>query len=115
MHELSIMTNILDIVLEYAEKYNAGKINRINLRIGEMSDIIPEWAQRYFDMLSKDTIADNAQLNIESIPVRIKCLSCEHEFGFENKNWEFSCKKCNSTDVELLSGREFTISSIEVD
>ncbi|MFC1671175.1 hydrogenase maturation nickel metallochaperone HypA [Spirochaetota bacterium] len=115
MHELSIMTNILEIVLEHAEKNNAGKVDKINLTIGELSDVIPQWAQEYFNMLSRDTIAENAELIIEKIPAVIKCSSCGHEFGLEKGSWEFACKKCNSTDIELLSGRELQISSIEVD
>ena len=115
MHELSIMTNILEIVLEHAEKNNARKVDKINLTIGELSDVIPQWAQEYFDMLSKDTIAENAELIIEKVPAIIKCSSCGHEYGLEKGSWEFACNKCDSTDIELLSGRELQISSIEVD
>ena len=61
-----VMSSILDIVLDHANRNNAKKVVRINLRIGHLSDIIPEWAQSYFDMLSKDTIADHASLEIEA-------------------------------------------------
>ena len=57
MHELSIIQSILDIVIEYANKYKAKRVIKINLDVGEMSDIIPEWIQQYFDFVSKDSIA----------------------------------------------------------
>ena len=114
MHELSIMGNILDIILEYANKNNAKEITKVNLTIGVMSDIIPEWAQNYFDMLSKDTIANNAKLIIEQIPARIKCLDCGEETTIDSKNWDFSCSKCTSGKIELISGRELQVSSIEI-
>ena len=115
MHELSIMGNILDIVIEHAESNNAKKVHKINLKIGVLSDIIPEWAQNYFDMLTKDTIAEESELVIEKVPIKIKCHSCENEFTLENKDMNFFCNKCESTDIEILSGRELQITSIEID
>lgn len=115
MHELSIMSNILDIILEYANKNNAKKIKTVNLTIGVLSDIIPEWAQTYFDMLTKDTIADKAQLNIDKIPVHTKCKDCGFSKIYSEGDWQFYCEKCESTNIELLAGRELTVTSIEIE
>jgi hydrogenase nickel incorporation protein HypA/HybF len=114
LHELSVMSSILDIVLEHANRNNAQKVVAINLKIGILSDIIPEWAQTYFDMLSKDTIADGASLLIENVPAKIQCNSCGNIHTFSDKKWGFACVKCESTDIELLEGREFFITSIEI-
>ncbi len=114
MHELSIMSNILDIVIEYAEKYNAKRVAKINLLVGELSDLIPEWMQTYFDFVSRDTIAEKAELNIERIPTVIRCKECGTESTIKRENLKFYCPHCESTEVELLSGREFTIQSIEI-
>lgn len=114
MHELSVMSNILDIVQEHANKNSAKKVLKVNLKIGDLTDIIPEWAQNYFDMLSKDTIADGAELSIEKVPVTVKCNSCGNTHTFLNKDWNFTCVKCESADIELIAGREFFIASIEI-
>ncbi len=115
VHELSIMGSVLDIVLENATKNNAAKVKKINLRIGMLSDVIPDWAQTYFDMLSKDTMADGALLDIERVPVLIKCRQCGNEFGFSDGDWRFTCDKCESSDIELLQGRELAVASIEIE
>ncbi len=115
MHELSIMGNILDIVLEYANKNNAKVVKTINLKIGELSDVIPDWAQMYFDMLSKDTIAEEATLIIDKIPVMLHCNDCNHEFKVLKEDIKFFCEKCESANIELLSGRELAVESIEID
>lgn len=109
------MSSILDIILEYAQKNNAKKIHRVNLKIGVMSDVIPDWAQTYFDMLTKDTIADGAKLVVEKVPLRIRCNACGHEYELEHGNWNFACHQCKSTEIEILSGRELSITSIEID
>ena len=69
---MSIIHSVLDIVIEHADKYSAKRVIKINLEVGELSDIIPHWMQEYFDMLSKDTIAERAELCIEKIPAILK-------------------------------------------
>jgi hydrogenase nickel incorporation protein HypA/HybF len=115
MHELSVMSNILEIVLDYAGKYRVQRVSKINLEVGELSDLLPEWMQTYFDFVSKDTLADKAVLSIEKLPALLRCRSCSHEYGFTRDNWQFACPACDSADVEILQGREFRIVSIEVE
>lgn len=110
------MQSILDLVLEYAEKYNAKKVTKINLVIGELSGFIPEWMQRYFDFISKDTIAYNAEVNVEWVPVTVQCKSCGQEFQLTKESIEFHCPVCGpGAQIEILSGRDYTLKSIEVD
>lgn len=115
MHELPITESILNIVLRHAEENEAVKIVNINLRIGELSDIVDEWVQRYFDYLSKDTIAEGATLQIERSPVIFQCTACEKDFRFDiRKIKDIVCPNCGGKSVELVSGREFYIKNIEV-
>lgn len=115
MHELGIMENVLDVALEYAETNNVKKIQAINLSIGALSDIVPTYAQMFFELISKDTVAENAKINIEKIPIKIKCRSCgtETEMGINHLLYE--CDKCGSKSIELISGREFRVVSMEVE
>lgn len=116
MHELSIMQSILDIVLEYAGKNNARKVNRIYLKIGELSGFIPDWMQRYFDFVSEGTIADKAEVIIEWAPGMIKCGSCGKEYQVTKEEFDFRCPVCGDcSDIEIISGREYNLTSIEVD
>ncbi len=115
VHELSIMSNILDIVLEYAGKAGAKKVSKIHLIVGDLSDLIPEWMQTYFEFVSKDTIAESAKLEINRVPAVIRCKQCNYEFTLNRENWQFCCARCQSSEIELVSGREFTVESIEVE
>ncbi len=115
MHELSIMSNVLDIVLQHASQNGAKKVTKIHLCVGELSDYIPEWMQTYFDFVSKDTIAENAQLVVESIKASLQCDDCTKTFEFNKNDWQFSCPYCNSPNVTIISGRELTIKSIEIE
>ena len=80
MHELQVTERILDIVLKHASGHDVSRIVVIHLRVGELSDLEDEWLQRYFDYLSKDTLAENARLAIEKAPIVMRCESCASSF-----------------------------------
>jgi hydrogenase nickel insertion protein HypA len=62
MHEQSIVESLLALAIENAEKVKASKILRIYLVVGELSGVVEESVNFYFDILSKDTIAAQASL-----------------------------------------------------
>ena len=77
MHEVSIMQNVLDIAIAEAQKKGAAKIDSLTLTIGELSGVIPEALEFAFEVLIQGTIAENAQLEINSIPVVCFCSKCD--------------------------------------
>lgn len=113
MHELSITKNILSIILKKAEEEKASKVAGINLVIGELSGIAGECVDFYFKIISKDTIAANALLSIQSPPTRFRCRNCGTEFAPKGHNWE--CPSCGKKDYEIISGRDLYIENIEVE
>ena len=113
MHELSVTEGILNIALDEAGKHNVKHITSIKLKIGNLSGVMPQLIQDYFDLLTKDTVADGAKLVIERIPAAIMCEEC-HEESIIDK-FKLRCPKCNSIEVKITSGKEFYIDSMEVE
>ena len=113
MHELSVTQEVLKIALEKAEAAKAEKITKINLVIGEMSGIVDDCVQFYFDFLSKDSIASGARLSFTRIPMRVRCRNCDFSFSPDKSVW--SCPQCRKWDAEIVAGQEFYIDSIEVE
>ena len=113
MHELSITQSILSIALEQAKTAQANKITKINLTIGELSGIVDECVQFYFDIISKDTIAAEASLSFDRPPTKLCCRNCATTFSPDNLDW--ACPNCHEQKIEIVSGRECYVESIEVD
>jgi hydrogenase nickel incorporation protein HypA/HybF len=111
MHELSITQSILSIVLEQASTAQVNKITRINLTIGELAGIVDECVEFYFDIISKDTIAAGAELIFKRPPLGLRCRNCGTTFSSDNLN--LVCPECQEQNVEITSGRECYIESIE--
>lgn len=115
MHELSVVDGILKVVLRSAADNNARKVLSISLRIGEMTDLVDEWVQHYFDFLSRDTIAAGARLKIERTPVVLRCDKCAGTLPVNIRELKkFVCPACGGEECSILSGREFHIGNIEV-
>lgn len=115
MHELSIMKNILEVVLEYGERAGAQKISRINIKAGAFTEFVPRYAQLYFDMISQNTIAEKAEIHIDTSPAIVKCRSCGTETQIDIRHLLKACNSCHSNQIELISGRELSIDSIEIE
>ncbi len=115
MHELPVIQKVLDICLKHATANAAQKIISIELKVGGLSDLEPKWMQRYFDFLSKDTIAQGCKLKINKTPVMFKCQSCAKTFQVDmNKTETIACPGCQSEDISLESGNGYHIGNMEV-
>ncbi|MEJ2658019.1 MAG: hydrogenase maturation nickel metallochaperone HypA [Desulfobacterales bacterium] len=113
MHEMSIAMQIVEIAVASipADLKNA-QVKRVNLKIGKLAAVVPESLRFCFQIAVQDTPLREADLNIEEIPLRVRCTDCNAEWTAHEP--VFICRKCNSGSVEMLSGRELDITSIEV-
>lgn len=112
MHELSVTQNILDIALAEAEKHNAKRISTIKLKIGQLTQVVPDCVQFYLEMLGKGTIAEGVKLEVETVPLVVQCRNCGTAATLDD--YDFACRNCSSP-TDVVSGRELFIDSIEVE
>ncbi|HZD60462.1 MAG TPA: hydrogenase maturation nickel metallochaperone HypA [Anaerolineae bacterium] len=114
MHELGLTQSILDIALEHAERNNATKILTVTVKAGTLVGLVEDSMQFYFNYLTRTTIAEDAELIVEHLPAVVSCNSCGRKS--EVSVFEvFTCPRCNGFSVELISGREFYVDSIEIE
>ncbi len=118
MHELSLADGMLKTILDAAEKEKAKKVKLIKLEMGEILLVNADQLTFCFDVISKDTIAEGAKLEIKFLKPRVHCNKCEKEFtissGKDFPILHMICE-CGSNDVTVLSGREFNIKSIVIE
>jgi hydrogenase nickel incorporation protein HypA/HybF len=113
MHELSVTESILEISLRHARIANARKITNLYLVIGQLASIVDDSVQFYWDIISKDTIAEGALLHFRRLPAKLACLECNHQYTPGNDG--FSCPNCKSEHVKVISGDEFFMEAIDID
>lgn len=113
MHELAIVEGIMKAAVPEAQKYGAKKILAIKLKIGELSGVVHQCIQEYFTFVSKDTMAENAEIIVEKIPITIRCQDCGYEGEIGKR--KIRCPLCESAEIKLISGKEYYVDSLEVE
>jgi hydrogenase nickel incorporation protein HypA/HybF len=112
VHEVSIMAEAVRMAVESAQAAGAGRITRLRLRVGTLSGAVPDAMRFAWDVVSRDTIAAGARLEIESVPAAGWCAACQAEF--ECADFFNECPRCHNVSGELRRGRELDIASVEM-
>lgn len=110
---MSIAQSVIDIVKDEMARNNAAILRSVDLKVGSMSCIVPESLISCFEIMISGTEFEGARLNIEVMPLMAYCNSCDKEF--EIKDSAFYCTNCGEMEIDILSGRDLSISEIEVD
>jgi len=113
MHELSIAESLLEIALENCRDKGFSRIGNIRVQVGKASGVMPDALLFGFNALKEGTIADNADLEIEEVPVAGHCNDCGKDFTTE-ESYILSCPHCGGLSYTLNSGRELMITEMEV-
>ena len=113
MHEMGIAQELLKIALDaIPEDIKKPEVQTIHLKIGKLAAVVEHSLCFCFEIIAKDTALEKAKIQIQTVPVRARCKSCEHIW--EVSGPIFQCPSCAEGEVELLSGREIEIISIEL-
>ena len=121
MHEFSFAYDIFKVAEATALKYNAKKISEVFLEIGELTLIVPELLRRSFEMATKGSIAEGANLNIKIVPGKVKCRECNEisEVSLSNEAQLtglqlFKCSHCGSNNTEIVEGKKANVRNIKI-
>ncbi len=113
MHEMGIISGVLDAVNASAADAGAERVLAVNLRVGRMTEAIEDALHFAFEALSEGTLSEGAELVIQMVEPRSLCLACGNEF--DHDRFHRICPACGSYETSLVAGRELEIASIEVD
>ena len=121
MHEVGVMTSILEAVLEELKGYRVEKVEEVFLTIGELTYLGEDQLTFAFEILTRDTILEGSKLVVEHEKVELRCPSCGYQGGaeyyqdemYESKVPTLDCPRCG-TRSEAIKGRSCTVRSIKV-
>ncbi len=117
MHELSLALEILDIAQREAEKAGGKPVRVIRLTVGDLSGVEPSSLSFSFEAVKGEKpLTAGAALEITRVPVRIFCRACgEEKQGGGPSGLLVTCPCCGGFDTDLLAGREFSVTELEVE
>jgi hydrogenase nickel incorporation protein HypA/HybF len=113
MHELAVCQSLIDQVEDIAQQRSADIVCAIFVGIGPLSGVESRLLKNAYTVASAGTIAENAELIVEDLPVRVKCTKCGSESdALPNK---LICKQCGDWRTTLISGDEMLLLSVELE
>ncbi|PKM10715.1 MAG: hydrogenase maturation nickel metallochaperone HypA [Gammaproteobacteria bacterium HGW-Gammaproteobacteria-3] len=113
MHELSLCDDLLGQVLALGRQHQARSIVGITVHVGGLSGVEPMLLATAFEICRVGTLAEQARLVLEPIPVRVHCNHCGIES--ETPNNHLQCPVCQSPDTDMVSGDELILARVELD
>ena len=110
MHELSLSSAIVNTVTRHA---GGRPVTVVNVRVGCLRQVVPDTLAFYFGFVAAGTVCEDARLQLEEVPAMLRCRGCGHEWSIEIP--AFRCPACAGGDVQIATGNEFEVESIEVE
>lgn len=114
MHEVGLMSNVLEMVRESARQRNITRIYKVKLVIGKMAMALPDSLQLAFEVLSQDELFKGSVLEIEEKEIQCRCSACQNRFTID-REYRFTCPRCGGNRTDIVSGRELFIDYYEGD
>ncbi|MFZ0745913.1 MAG: hydrogenase maturation nickel metallochaperone HypA [Terracidiphilus sp.] len=114
MHELSIVSSVVDSVIESLAAYPGARVKEVRLRVGALSAVVEDSLQFCYGIATEDTPLAGSALVVKILPVVMHCEPCNADVELESLQ-SFRCPRCGALVGDLRQGRELEIDSIEIE
>ena len=112
VHELSICQALIEQVEALAREEGALQVVQVRIGIGPLSGVEPQLLQQAFQLARAGSVAANASLLVDHLPVRVSCSKCGQETGADVAN--LACGNCGDWHTRLVSGDEMLLTQVEL-
>lgn len=112
MHEYSVCMALLEQVERIAREHRARRVERIVLQLGPLSGVEAPLLEHAWPLAAAGSIAVDAELVIETAPVRVRCTQCGAES--EAQANRLLCASCGDYRTQLISGDEMLLANLEL-
>ena len=113
VHELSVTESLLNLAVRHAQQAGAARVTDLYLVIGQLSSLVDDSVQFYWDMISEGTLCEKARLHFERVPAKFQCLDCNEVYSLPGEL--IACPRCHGERLKVIAGDEFRLDQIEVE
>jgi hydrogenase nickel incorporation protein HypA/HybF len=114
MHELSIVSSIVDSVIDSLEKYPSARVVEVRLKVGALAAVVEDSLQFCYGIATDDTPLQGSRLVVNVLPVLVHCEACAADTAIESLQ-SFRCAQCGEPASDIRQGREMEIEAIEIE
>ncbi len=110
MHEFSVAESLVEQIGEIVAENGLAEVDRVELEVGELRQVVPEILQLAFRETARDTPAEAAELVLKEVEARAECRRCRRTFRPDP--WDYSCPACDVADAKVLAGDGLVLKSV---
>ncbi len=123
MHEVSVVTSIVDAVIDELSKYNVASVNSVTILVGVLTNLGEEQMKFAYEIVTRGTMLEGSELIMESVPVEASCLSCGYSGPVRtlaDPDYEthsipiLSCPECGG-EIKVVKGMECTVKCMDIE
>lgn len=114
MHELSIVSSVVESVVESLAAYPGARVVEVRLKVGALTAVVEDSLQFCYELATEDTPLQGSRLVVRAVPVTIHCPACEADGVLESLQ-SFRCPTCGEPASDVRQGRELEIEAIEIE
>jgi hydrogenase nickel incorporation protein HypA/HybF len=114
MHELSLVTSIVESVTESLAAYPGARVLEVRLKVGALAAVVEDSLQFCYGIASEGTALEGSRLVVKLLPIVMHCAPCGQDVTLEGLQ-SFRCPQCGAPSSDLRQGRELEIEAIEID
>ena len=114
MHELSIVSSVVDTVVESLAAYPGAHVKEVSLRVGALAAVVEDSLQFCYGLATDDTPLEGSVLVVKTVPIVGRCDACAADVEIASVQ-SFRCPLCEGPVSDITQGRELEIESIEIE
>jgi hydrogenase nickel incorporation protein HypA/HybF len=114
MHELSIVSSVVENVIDSLGKYPGARVSEVRLRVGALASVVEDSLQFCYGIAIEGTPLEGSRLVVNIVPVTVHCAACGADGALESLQ-SFRCPSCGEPAGDVRHGRELEIESIEIE
>jgi hydrogenase nickel incorporation protein HypA/HybF len=115
MHELSIVSSVVDTVTESLAAYPGARVKEVRLRVGALASVVRESLEFCYGIAAEGTPLEGSRLVVNVLPVVMHCVPCGAGCGRWRAFRASAVPRCGEPCSDLRQGRELEIDSIEIE
>jgi len=114
MHELSIVSSIVETVTESMAAYPGARVQEVRLRVGALTSVVVDSLEFCWGIATEGTELEGSLLRVKTLPVAVWCVPCGREVELDGMQ-SFRCPVCGEATMDVRQGRELEIESVEIE
>jgi hydrogenase nickel incorporation protein HypA/HybF len=113
MHELAVCQALIEQVARVARDNGGRRIVSITVAVGPLAGVEPKLLEHAYPLAAAGTVAEHAELIVETVPVRVRCRTCRAET--EAAPNRLLCADCHDWQVTVIAGEEMLLQRVEIE